>query len=65
MKESFESQLNKTVENKIKSSASIPTTPQKDIQGLLTLDQIKSMSREDIARNKELVNKSLDAIWGK
>ena len=32
MKESFESQINKTVENKIKSSASIPTTPQKDIQ---------------------------------
>lgn len=65
MKESFESQINKTVENKIKSSASIPTTPQKDIQGLLTLDQIKNMSREDMARNKELVNKSLDAIWGK
>ena len=62
MKASFDAQVNASIENRIKASASVPTTPVKEQQGLLTLEQIKSLSANEMAQNKELVQKSLQAL---
>ena len=61
MKQSFEAQINASIENRVKSSASVPTVPQKEAQ-LLTLEQIKALSATEMAQNKELVQKSLQAL---
>ena len=61
MKQSFEAQINASIENRVKSSANVPTVPQKEAQ-LLTLEQIKALSATEMAQNKELVQKSLQAL---
>ena len=65
MKQAFDNQVNASIQAKVKASASVPTTPIKEQQGLLTLEQIKQMSTQDVIKNKELVDKSLEAIWGR
>ena len=64
MKQAFDKQVNMQIENRIKSSANTPVTPTTEQQALLTMEQIKAMSTQDIIKNKELVDKSLDAIYG-
>ena len=61
MKQSFDAQINRTVEAKIKQSASIPTVPQKE-QQLLTIEQIKALSVDEYNANRDLVQKSLQAM---
>lgn len=65
MKASFDAQINAGIESRIKASASVPTTPVKEQQGLLTLEQIKQMSTQEVIKNKELVDKSLEVIYGR
>lgn len=65
MEQSFTTQVNSSIEAKVKASASVPTAPTKEAQGLLTLEQIKAMSTKEVQANKELVDRSLEAIWGK
>ena len=65
MKASFDAHVNASIEAKVKASASVPTAPTKEAQGLLTLEQIKSMSTKEVQANKYLVDRSLEAIWGK
>lgn len=62
MKQAFDTQVNASIQAKVKASASVPTTPIKEQQGLLTLEQIKSLSANEMAQNKELVQKSLQAL---
>lgn len=64
MKQAFVTQVNTQIENRIKASANTPVTPTTEQQALLTMEQIKAMSTQDIIKNKELVDKSLDAIYG-
>ena len=64
MKQAFDKQVNMQIENRIKGSAHTPVTPTTEQQALLTMEQIKAMSTQDIIKNKELVDKSLDAIYG-
>ena len=64
MKQEFDKQVNMQIESRIKSSASTPTVPQEEQQGLLSMEQIRQMSTQEIIKNKELVDKSLDAIYG-
>lgn len=61
MEQSFATQVNNSIEAKVKASASVPTVPQKQEQ-LLTLEQIKALSATEMAQNKELVQKSLQAL---
>ena len=63
MKQSFDAQISASIENRIKSSGSIPVAPDKGESRLLTLDEIRNMSRAEIAANKQLVDKSLDEIY--
>ena len=65
MEQSFNTQINSSIEARVKASASVPTTSIKEQQGLLTLEQIKQMSTQDVIKNKELVDKSLEAIYKK
>lgn len=65
MEQSFNTQINSSIEARVKASSSVPTTPIKEQQGLLTLEQIKQMSTQDVIKNKELVDKSLEAIYKK
>ena len=65
MKASFDAHVNASIEAKVKASASVPTAPTKEAQGLLTLEQIKAMSTKEVQANKDLVDRSLEAIWGK
>ena len=65
MEQSFATQVNSSIEAKVKASASVPTVAQKEQQALLTLEQIKAMSTKEVQANKALVDKSLEAIWGK
>ena len=61
MKQSFEAQINASIQAKIQNSASTPTVPQKE-QQLLTIEQIKALSVDEYNANKELVQKSLQAM---
>lgn len=63
LKESLNTQVNASVENRIKSSGHIPVAPDKGQERLLTLDEIRAMSRDDIIANKQLVDASMDAIF--
>lgn len=65
MEQSFNTQINNSIEARVKASASVPTTPIKEQQGLLTLEQIQQMSTQDVIKNKELVDKSLEVIYGR
>lgn len=62
MEQSFNTQINSSIEARVKATASVPTTPIKEQQGLLTLEQIKALSANEMAQNKELVQKSLQAL---
>ena len=62
MKQAFDTQVNASIQAKVKASTSVPITPIKEQQGLLTLEQIKSLSANEMAQNKELVQKSLQAL---
>lgn len=61
MKQSFEAQINASIQAKIQNSASTPTVPQKEAQ-LLTIEQIQSLSIEEYNANRDLVQKSLQAM---
>lgn len=61
MKQSFEAQINASIQAKIQNSASTPTVPQKEAQ-LLTIEQIQALSVEEYNANKDLVQKSLQAM---
>lgn len=63
MKQSFDAQISASIESRIKSSGSIPVAPDKGESRLLTLDEIRNMSRAEIAANKQLVDKSLEEIY--
>ena len=65
MEQSFNTQVNNSIEAKVRASASVPTTPQHEQQGLLTLEQIQQMSTQDVIKNKDLVDKSLEVIYGR
>lgn len=61
MEKSFNTQVNNSIQDKIKSSANTPTVPQEE-QRLLTLDEIKAMTTNEYMANRELVEKSLKAL---
>lgn len=61
MEKSFNTQVNNSIQDKIKSSANTPTVPQEE-QRLLTLDEIKALSTNEYLANRELVEKSLKAL---
>ena len=61
MKQTFEAQINASIQAKIQNSASTPTVPQKE-QQLLTIEQIKALSVDEYNANKDLVQKSLQAM---
>lgn len=55
-------QVNASIENRIKSSANTPTVPQEEAKPL-TLEDIGSMSAQDIIKNKAEVNKILSDYY--
>ena len=61
MEKSFNTQVNNSIQDKIKSSANTPTVPQEQSR-LLTLDEIKALSTNEYLANRELVEKSLKAL---
>ena len=61
MEKSFNTQVNNSIQDKIKSSANTPTVPQEQNR-LLTLEEIKAMSANEYLANRELVEKSLKAL---
>ena len=61
MKQSFEAHVNASIQAKIQNSASTPTVPQKEAQ-LLTIEQIQSLSVDEYNANRDLVQKSLQAM---
>ena len=61
MEKSFNTQVNNSIQDKIKSSANTPTVPQEQNR-LLTLEEIKAMSANEYMANRELVEKSLKAL---
>ena len=65
MEKSFNTQVNNSIQDRVKASATTPVTPQEEQQVLLSMEQIRAMSTQDIIKNKELVDKSLDAIYGR
>lgn len=62
MEKSFNTQINNSIEAKIKASASTPTVPEKEQARLLTLDEIKALSTSEYLANRELVEQSLKAL---
>lgn len=64
MEQSFNNQLNATVESKIKSSASIPTVPNQT-EKLLSLEEIQGLSMSEYQAHKDLIEKSLKSIYKK
>lgn len=61
MRQSFEAQINASIQAKIQNSANTPVVPQKE-QQLLTIEQIQALSVQEYNANKELVQKSLQAM---
>lgn len=58
MKASFDAQVNASIENRIKQSASVPTTPVKESKPL-TLADINNMTPQEIKAHKSEVEKVL------
>ena len=58
MKASFDAQVNASIENRIKQSASVPTTPIKESKPL-TLEDINNMTPQEIKAHKSEVEKVL------
>lgn len=61
MKQAFDTQVNASIQAKVKASANTPTVPQVE-QQLLTLEQIQALSVDEYNANRELVQQSLKAI---
>lgn len=61
MEKSFNTQVNNSIQDRVKASANTPTVPQEQ-QRLLTLDEIKALSTNEYLANRELVEKSLKAL---
>ena len=55
-------QVNASIESRIKSSASVPTTPQEEAKPL-TIEDIGKMSAQDVIKNKAEVNKILSEYY--
>ena len=64
MKQAFDKQVNSSIENRIKASASVPTTPAEEAKPL-TLEDIGKMSTQDVIKNKAEVNKILSEYYSK
>ena len=62
MEKSFNTQVNNSIQDRVKSNASTPTVPQEEAKPLLTLDEIKALSTNEYLANRELVEKSLKAL---
>ncbi len=58
MKQAFDKQVNVQIESRIKSSASVPTTPQVETKPL-TLDDINAMTPAQFKQNKAEIEKVL------
>ena len=58
MKQAFDKQVNSSIENRIKSSASTPVTPQVEAKPL-TLDDINAMTPTQFKQNKAEIEKVL------
>ena len=58
MKQAFDKQVNSSIENRIKASASVPTTPQVEAKPL-TLEDINAMSATQFKQNKAEIEKVL------
>ena len=61
MEKSFNTQVNNSIQDRVKASANTPTVPQEQNR-LLTLDEIKALSTNEYLANRELVEKSLKAL---
>ena len=61
MKQAFDTQVNASIQAKVKASANTPTVPQVE-QQLLTLEQIQALSVDEYNTNRDLVQQSLKAI---
>ena len=61
MKQAFDTQVNASIQAKVKASANTPTVPQVE-QQLLTLEQIQALSVDEYNANRDLVQQSLKAI---
>ena len=61
MKEMVDSQVNRRVEQRVKSTASTPITPTENAK-LLSLDEIKALSPKEYLAQRELVEQSLKAL---
>ena len=57
-------QVNASIESRIKSSANTPTVPQEEAKPL-TLEDIGKMSTQDVIKNKAEVNKILSEYYSK
>ncbi len=62
MEKSFNTQVNNSIQDKIKSSANTPTVPQEEAKPL-TLEDIGKMSTQDVIKNKAEVNKILSEYY--
>ena len=61
MKQSFNNQLNAQVQAKVQQSSNVPVQPNEQVK-LMSLDEIKALSPSEYMANKELVEKSLQAL---
>lgn len=61
MEQSFNTQINSSIEARVKASANTPTVPQVE-QQLLTLEQIQSLSIDEYNANRDLVQQSLKML---
>ena len=62
MEKSFNTQVNNSIQDRVKASANTPTVPQEEQNRLLSLDEIKALSTNEYLANRELVEKSLKAL---
>lgn len=58
MEQSFNTQINSSIESRIKASANVPTTPVKEVKPL-TLEDINNMTPQEIKAHKSEVEKVL------
>lgn len=61
MKQAFDTQVNASIQAKVKASANTPTVPQVE-QQLLTLEQIQALSVDEYNANRDLVQQSLKML---
>lgn len=62
MEKSFNTQVNNSIQDRVKSSANTPTVPQEETKPL-TLEDIGKMSTQDVIKNKAEVNKILSDYY--